>query len=130
MASLEPLMTINITLTFISLGDTPAGNRLDVPFSGTATSSRWEGEVPVEGIDHVTIGKGGIGALDIRGRIGEGENVIAYAASGRMGRDGVVEAFTFNTASEDFADLNTAVAVAFGTQEKNKLTLELYLAKR
>ncbi len=123
-------MTVEVTLSFIPLGETPSGTRLDVPFSGTATSSRWEGELAVEGIDYVTVGKSGVGSLDIRARMGEGDDVVAYSAKGRMGPDGIVEAFTFETASERFADLNAAVAVAFGTQVKNKLTLEVFLAQR
>ncbi len=130
MASLEPLMTVNVTLQMIPLGNTPAGTRLDVPFSGTATSDRWDRELAVEGVDYVTVGKGGIANLDIRARMGEGEDVVSYAASGRMGPEGILEAFTFQTASEKFADLNTAVAVAVGTQDKNKLTLEVFAVKR
>lgn len=123
-------MTVNVTLQFVPLGDPPFGTRLDVPFTGTATSSLWDGELPVDGVDYITIGKGGLGALNIRARVGSGEDTVAYEAKGRMGPDGITELITFETASEKFADFNTKVAVAFGTQDKNKLTLEVYEAVR
>lgn len=123
-------MTVNLTLTFMPMGDTPAGTRIDVPFTGTATSSRWEGELPVDGVDYVTVGKGGVTSLDIRARMGTGDNMVSYSATGRVDGTGPMEVLTFQTASEAFADLNGEVAIAFGTQEKNKLTLDVYLPRR
>ncbi|RMH76056.1 MAG: DUF3237 family protein, partial [Actinomyces sp.] len=116
MPELELLMSVDATLRFVPVGATPAGNRVDVPFEGTATSPRWEGELAVSGVDYALIRGDGTVALDIRARVGEGERVIWYSATGRSGPDGIREVFTFETACEEFADLNAAVAVALGTQ--------------
>ncbi len=130
MPSLEPLMSVDATLTFVPVGATPAGTRVDVPFEGTATSSRWEGERPVTGVDYATIRPDGSIALDIRARLGEGDEIVWYSATGRGGPDGIYEVLTFETAAEAFADLNGAVAVAFGTQDGRDLHLDVYLARR
>lgn len=129
MPELELLMSVDATLRFVPVGATPAGNRVDVPFEGTATSPRWEGELAVSGVDYALIRGDGTVALDIRARVGEGERVIWYSATGRSGPDGIREVFTFETACEEFADLNAAVAVALGTQDGNKLHLDVYLPR-
>ncbi|MCP3857316.1 MAG: DUF3237 domain-containing protein [Actinomycetia bacterium] len=104
MPSLEPLMSVEVTLEFNSIGKTARGMRLNVPFSGTATSSLWEGERPVSGVDYLTVGSDGVPALDIRATVGEGEDVVAYSATGRSDGDGPMEVFTFETAGEALGD--------------------------
>ena len=130
MATLTPFCTIAVELTFVPIGGVATGMRLDVPFSGTATSSHWEGELPVSGVDYVNVGAEGSQALDIRGRIGEGKGVISYRAIGRGDATGPMELLMFETANPDFAHLNNAVAVAVGTLDKTNLTLEVSLVER
>ncbi|MCP4086572.1 MAG: DUF3237 domain-containing protein [Actinomycetia bacterium] len=89
MPSLEPLMSVDFTLEFNSIGKTARGVRLNVPFSGTATSSLWEGERPVSGVDYLTVGSDG---------------VVAYSATGRSDGHGPMEVFTFETAGEALGD--------------------------
>lgn len=125
MASLEPLMTINATLSFKMIGDVGAGTRIDVPFSGTATSSHWEGELPVEGVDYVTMRDSGVGELVIRARMGSGRDTVSYEAIGRNA-GGIVEGLTFSTASEKFDFLNSIVAVAVGGADGDQLSLEIF----
>ncbi len=108
-------MSVDFTLEFNSIGKTARGVRLNVPFSGTATSSLWEGERPVSGVDYLTVGSDG---------------VVAYSATGRSDGHGPMEVFTFETANAALGDLNGAVAVAFGSQDKNKLHLDVYRAVR
>ncbi len=130
MPSLTALANLELNLQFAPIGAVSAGMRLDVPFEGTATSSHWEGERPVVGVDYVTIGADGLQSLDIRGRIGEGPEAIGYRAVGRGNKAGPQELFVFETANEDLAFLNGAVAVGFGTMDGTKLSLSLYLAER
>ncbi len=130
MPSLEPLMSVDVTLEFNPIGKTARGMRLNVPFSGTATSSLWEGERPVSGVDYVTVGSDGVPALDIRATVGEGDDVVAYSAVGRSDGQGPMEVLTFETASEALGELNGAVAAAFGSQDKNELHLDVYRAVR
>ncbi|MEM1334505.1 MAG: hypothetical protein AAGG08_13715 [Actinomycetota bacterium] len=126
MASSTPLCTIVATLRFKPIGKLATGMKLDVPFEGVATSERWEGEWRVEGTDDVTIGADGIQQLDIRGRISNGERTIKYAAIGRGTNDtGPQELMTFETADEELADLNSTVAVAFGSIDGDQLTLHV-----
>ncbi len=125
MPTLTDFVSINATLDFQMIGKTPAGMRIDVPFTGTATSSHWEGERPVTGVDYVTIGSGGVQNLDIRGQIGSGDNVIAYRAIGRGADAGPKELFMFETANEEMSWVNSAVGVAIGSLEGNKLSLDV-----
>lgn len=130
MPTLTEFCTITATLDFSPIGLVSAGMRLDVPFTGTATSSHWEGERPVAGVDHVTIGADGLQNLDIRARIGTGKDTVAYRAIGRGSEDtGPQELMTFETANDDLAFLNSAVAVAFGGVDGATLSLTVHLIK-
>ena len=121
---------INGTLNFTPIGKVSAGFRLDVPFEGTATSSHWDGERPAAGTDWVTVGADGIQSLEIVGRIGAGKEVVSYRAIGKgTAEGGPRELMTFETAVEDLAFLNSAVAVAVGNIEKNKLSLTVYIVE-
>ncbi len=126
MPSLEPLMTVTATLSYAMIGDVGAGTRLDVPFTGTATSSHWDGELPVEGVDYVTLRSDGFGELLIKARMGSGKDLVSYDATGINGPDGIQELLTFRTGSETFKWLNGITAVAFGATEGDQLTLEVY----
>lgn len=126
MPSLEPLMTITAKLQFEMIGKTPSGVRLDVPFTGMATSTHWEGELPVTGVDYVTVRSDGNNDLRIRARMGSGEDVVSYTASGIGQGPGVQEMLQFETASETFAWLNTVCAVAVGTVDGSSLTLDVF----
>lgn len=130
MATLTPFCTIAVELQFVPIGGVATGMRLDVPFTGSATSPNWEGELPVAGVDYVNVGAEGSQSLDIRGRIGEGRGVIGYRAIGRGDATGPMELLVFETANEDFAHLNNAVAVATGTLDGTSLTLEVSLIER
>ena len=127
MPDLQEFCRIEAKLKFIPIGATPSGMQLHVPFEGTATSSHWEGERAVSGVDYVTVGKDGIAELYIRAILGSGDDAVAYEAHGRSGADGIKELITFRTASEDLAFLNGAVAVALGTAEGTSLSLTFYL---
>lgn len=130
MATLTPFCTIAVDLTFVPIGGVATGMRLDVPFSGTATSPHWDGDRPVSGVDYVNVGAEGSQSLDIRGRIGEGRSVISYRAIGRGDATGPMELLVFETANDEFAHLNNAVAVATGTLDGQHLTLEVSLVER
>ncbi len=130
MASLTDFATLTVELQFVPIGQVTAGMRLDVPFTGTATSSRWEGERPVAGVDYVTVGADGGQILDIRGRIGEGAETVAYRAIGRGDATGPMELFIFETANEELADLNGAIAAGIGQLEGTTLTVDLKLIER
>ncbi|MEL6892613.1 MAG: hypothetical protein AAFP84_13515 [Actinomycetota bacterium] len=131
MATTTPLFTLTATLHFKPIGKLATGMKIDIPFDGVATSDRWEGEWAVEGVDDVTIGADGVQQLDIRGRISNGERTIKYAAIGRGTNDGgPQELLTFETADEELADLNSTIAVAFGTVEGNQLTLHVEAVTR
>ncbi len=127
MATLTDFVSISVKLDFQMIGATPAGMRIDVPFTGVATSSHWEGERPVTGVDYVTIGAGGVQSPDIRGQIGSGKEVIAYRAIGRGAEAGPKELFIFETANEELAWVNNAVGVAIGSLEGNKLSLDVQI---
>lgn len=129
MPSLEPLMTLTAKLQFEMIGATPSGFRLDVPFTGTATSPHWEGELPIAGTDYVTVRGDKRNGLDIRARMGSGEDVVSYRAVGIGSDDGVQELLTFETASETFGWLNGTTAVAVGTVDGADLTLEVFQVK-
>lgn len=130
MPTLTNLCTIVVTLDVTPIGKVGTGLRIDVPFSGVATSSHWDGERPVEGVDYVTIGDDGIQHLDIRGRIGTGKEVVSYRAIGRGDAAGPMELLTFETANDDLAHLNSTVAVAVGSVDGNQLTLEVAAVER
>jgi len=130
MPKLVEFCTLSATLDFTPIGKVPAGFRLDVPFSGTATSSHWEGERPVAGVDIVTIGEGGVQNLEIQGRIGSGKGVVSYRALGRGDGDGPQELLIFETANEDLTWLNTAVAVGMGSIDGDQLTLTISVVER
>ena len=129
MATLEPFATLTGTLDFKMQGKMPAGLRLDAHFAGTVTSDHWEGELPVTGIDYVTVRADGIAELFIRASMGEGDDVVSYEANGRQTPDGIIETIYFQTASEKFAHLNGAVGVATGSVDGQELTLEISLVK-
>jgi hypothetical protein len=130
MASLREFATFTATLDFTMIGKVPAGLRIDVPFEGTCTSSHWDGERPIAGVDVVTIGEGGIQDLDIHGRIGAGKQVVAYRAIGRGGGDGPTEVFTFETADEDLSWLNSAIGVGVGSIDGNQLQMTISIVER
>ena len=130
MATLTDFCTLDLTLEFVPIGSVPSGFRLDVPFSGVCTSSYWDGERPAVGVDHVTVSADGIQDLDIQGRIGSGKEIVAYRAIGRGSAEGPSELFTFETANEDLAWLNSAIAVGIGSIDGNKLTLQLSIVER
>ena len=119
MPSLEHFCTISATLDMKVIGAVPAGMRIDFPFSGTATGPHWEGELPVDGIDYVTVRSDRNMDLDVHATIGEGSEAISYKAGGvSIGIDRTTaepnELITFQTANEDFAYLNTEIAVGLG----------------
>ncbi|MFT5027476.1 MAG: hypothetical protein ACI9CV_002243 [Ilumatobacter sp.] len=128
MPTLTEFCQIEAKLKFTPIGGTATGFRVDVPFEGTATSSHWEGERQVAGVDIVRVGSDGVQALEIRARIGEGADAVAYQAIGR-GSDatGPQELIVFETANEDLAFLNSAIAVALGGIDGNKLSLTVSL---
>jgi hypothetical protein len=82
----------------------------------------------VAGTDVVRIGSDGVQQLEIRARIGEGDDMVAYQAIGR-GTDGTgpQELLVFETANEELAFLNSAIAVALGGLDGNKLSLTVSL---
>ena len=130
MTVLTEFCSFTATLEFNMIGKVSAGLRIDVPFAGTATSSHWEGERPIAGVDHVTIGADGIQSLDIQGRIGAGKEVVAYRAIGRGGDGGPSEVFVFETAVEDLAWLNSAVGVGVGSIDGDQLSLTISVVER
>ena len=83
MPTMTEFCQIEAKLKFTPIGGTATGFRVDVPFEGTATSSHWEGERQVVGVDIVRVGSDGVQALEIRARIGEGADAVAYQAIGR-----------------------------------------------
>ncbi len=135
MATLEEFCTIRASLDMNVIGNTPRGMRIDFPFAGVATSSHWEGERPVSGVDYVTVRADGNMQLDIHGVIGEGRAKVAYTATGvsLAGEErGVAypqELLVFETADADLAFLNDAVAVALGKGEGNAIELTVWLVR-
>lgn len=129
MSTLEPFATLNGKLDFQIRGKTPAGMRLDVHFTGSATSDHWDGEWPLNGIDYVTVRKNGTAELYIRATLGSGDDIITYEAKGLQTAEGVVETMYFQTASETYGYLNDAVGLATGSAEGSKLTLNISLVK-
>ena len=132
MPGLTEFCKIDVTMQFEMIGSVPSGTRIDIPFDGTATSSHWEGERPVHGIDYVTVRADGNMALDLRARIGEGKGMVAYRGSGvsvvpERGIAEPRELLTFETADEELAFLNSAAGVALGRGEGPNLSLTVYL---
>lgn len=127
MPTLTEFCKISAKLNFAPIGAVAGGTRVDVAFIGTATSSHWEGERSVQGVDYVTARADGSLELDIRGQIGSGDEVVGYTAKGRAGADGATEAFLFETANEDLAWLNNAVGIALGKAEGDSLELTVYI---
>lgn len=131
MPTMTEFCTIRATLQFTPIGRTGAGKRLDVPFDGVATSSHWEGERAVTGVDYVTVGDGGVQQLDIRARIGTGRDVVSYRGLGRGTADtGPQELLVFETANEALSFLNSAVAVAFGDLVGDQLHITVSLVEK
>lgn len=135
MPGLESFCTIEGELGVNVIGQSPAGMRIDFPFTGTATSAHWDGERPVRGVDYSMVRSDGNMDLDIRGVIGEKRESVAYRAIGvsTINADksaDINELLTFHTGSEDLAWLNDRVGVAIGHGAGGKLTLEIYLIAR
>ncbi len=134
MPSLEQFCTVSGDLGMNVIGQTPNGMRIDFPFTGTATSSHWDGERPVSGVDYVTVRADGNMELDIHGVIGEKREKVAYAAIGVSianpdGSADPKELIRFHTANEDLAWLNDEIAVAFGHGAAGKIRLEIFLIR-
>lgn len=134
MASLEEFCTIKATMTPRLLGNMPAGTRIDFPFEGTATSSHWEGERPVRGVDYVTVRGDGNMDLEIRGTIGEKRETVAYRATGvsvvhSQTSASPQELITFQTGHAELAWLNTVVGIGLGNGEGPELTLDVYVVR-
>ncbi len=132
MPGLEEFCTIDLTMQFEMIGTVPSGTRMDIPFEGTARGPHWDGDLPVRGVDYVTVRGDGNMSLDIRARIGEGKGTVSYRGSGVsvIPERGVAEPrelLTFETANEDLSFLNTAVGVAVGRGEGADLALTVYL---
>ncbi len=85
MATLEEFCKIEATLAPRMLGNMPQGTRIDFGFEGVATSSHWEGERPVRGVDYATVRTDGNMDLDIRATIGEKRETVSL--SGHRGVD-------------------------------------------
>lgn len=134
MPSLDKFCTIVGELDVNVIGNAPAGMRIDFPFRGVATSEHWEGERPVEGVDHVTVRADGNMVLDIRAVIGEKREKVSYKGIGVSiaNEDQTAnpkELIVFETGNEDLAWLNDEVGVAFGLAGKGELAIEVYLVK-
>jgi hypothetical protein len=134
MPSLELFCEIEGDLALNVIGQSPAGMRIDFPFSGVATSPHWEGKRPVQGVDYVTVRSDGNMVLDIHGVIGEKREKVAYSATGVSiaNSDNTAnpkELIVFDTGNENLAWLNDEVAVAFGTAGNGKLSLAVHLIR-
>lgn len=134
MPSLAEFCQIRATMDAKIIGAVPAGMRIDFPFEGTATSAHWEGELPVAGIDFVTVRGDGNMDLDIHGRIGSGRGMVSYRAGGvsiSIDRSTAEprELMTFQTANEELAFLNTSIGVALGRGEGTDLHLTVYIVE-
>lgn len=134
MPELEKFCTIAGDLGMKVIGNTPAGMRIDFPFSAVATSEHWEGERPVSGVDYVTVRSDGNMSLDIHAVIGEKRDSISYRGSGVSIANpdrsaNPRELLVFETGNEEFAWLNNEIGVALGSGADGKLNLEVYLVK-
>lgn len=134
MPDLEEFCTVEGSLGLNVIGKGPSGMRIDFPFEGAATSTHWEGELPVRGTDYATVRGDGNMNLDIHGVIGEGREKIAYKAIGvSIAEDKDTahphELLLFETQREDFDYLNTSLGVALGTGGGGHLEITIYLVK-
>lgn len=134
MPSLEEFCTINGTLLPRMIGNTPQGTRIDFGFEGVATSSHWEGERPVKGVDFATMRGDGNMDLDIRATIGEKRETVSYRGSGVSIVTDPTEAhprelLTFATGNADLAWLNTAVGIGLGQGKDGKIEIKVYIVK-
>lgn len=134
MPALEKFCTITGDLGMQIIGDTPAGRRIDFPFSGVATSDHWEGERAVSGVDYVTVRDDGNMSLDIHAVIGEKRESIAYTGTGvsianpdRSAHPR--ELLVFQTGNEEFAWLNNEIGVALGSGAGGKIDLEIFIVR-
>lgn len=133
MPDLEEFCTIKASMAPRMVGRTPAGTRIDFPFEGTATSSHWEGERPVSGVDYVTVRTDGNMDLDIRGTIGEKKESVGYQAIGvsiahEDRTASPQELITFQTGNEELAWLNSVVGVGLGHGAAD-LELTIYVVR-
>ncbi len=129
MPNLTEFCKISGALDTKLIGKVAAGFRLDAHFAGTATSSHWEGERPVTGIDYVTVRDDGSMELNIRAVLGEGKEAVSYKATGVNPGDQVKELLLFETANEEMAWLNHAVGVALGGVDGDELKLTVYIVE-
>lgn len=134
MPELEKFCTIVGDLEMKIVGDTPAGMRIDFPFSGLATSQHWEGERVVHGVDYVTVRSDGNMNLEIRGVIGEKRDSVGYKAIGVSIANpdrsaNPRELIVFETGNEQLAWLNNEIGVALGSGGAGKLNLDIYLVR-
>ena len=134
MPNLEEFCQIKATMAPRMLGKMPQGARIDFPFEGTATSSHWEGERSVKGVDYVTVRSDGHMDLDIRATIGEKRETVAYRGAGVSIAKSPTEALpqellTFQTGNEDLAWLNTAVGVGLGGGEGAEISITIYIVR-
>jgi len=134
MPTFEEFCQIKATMAPRMLGKMPQGARIDFPFEGTATSSHWEGERPVKGVDYVTVRLDGHMDLDIRATIGEKRETVAYRGGGVSIAKSPIEAtpqelITFQTGNEDLAWLNTAVGVGLGGGEGGTISITIYIVR-
>lgn len=126
---LEPLMTLRLILRPSPIGDTPFGERSEIFFEGTATSTLWEGRWEASGVDHIRRSTSGISQLDVHAIVGDGPEAIAYHGIGRGGPEGIVEGVTFETASDRFGWLNSAVGVGRAIRNDERLLVELFTVR-
>jgi hypothetical protein len=134
MPTLEEFCQITATMSARMLGKMPQGTRIDFPFEGTATSSHWEGERPVKGVDYVTVRGDGHMDLEIRATIGEKRETVAYRGTGVSIVKSPTEAkpqelITFQTGNEDLAWLNTAVGIGWGGGEAGTIAVTVYVVR-
>ncbi len=134
MPGLEHFCHMELTFEMKIIGAVPSGLRADAYFQGAASGPHWEGEIPVEGVDYVTIRSDGNLNLDLRATMGSGEDMIAYRGTGvsiSTGENSAEprELITFETASEKFAWLNREIAVGLGRNEGPDLVIDFYLVR-
>ncbi|MEX0700118.1 MAG: DUF3237 family protein [Acidimicrobiia bacterium] len=134
MPTLEEFCQITATMSARMLGKMPQGTRIDFPFEGTATSSHWEGERPVKGVDYVTVRGDGHMDLEIRATIGEKRETVAYRGTGVSIVKSPTEAkpqelITFQTGNEGLAWLNTAVGIGWGGGQAGTIAVTVYVVR-
>jgi len=132
--TLEEFCRAQLTLHPKVLGAMPLGTRVNFPFQGVATSSHWDGERPVSGMDYVTVRSDGNMDLNIYGTIGEKREAVAYRARGvALSKSKTAatpqEILLFETADPDLAWLNDVVGVAVGEIEGSDLALTVYVVR-